>query len=109
MRSRRDCRRAKGGGEVNNAILIHLCGTWKQYKLGDPRPENYWDFIEWSDVMEKSGQKERHCSTCLLWRWYPIEFSRHVTKHKAFYFRNGIKIDTVSKGYHCQKCTEAKK
>jgi len=42
------------------------------FKPGDPRPSNYNQWIDWSNVQEKAGIHQRRCSKCCLWK-YPQE------------------------------------
>ena len=40
-----------------------------RYKPGDPRPDGYIDWDEWTDVQLKGGLRQRKCPGCGLWRF----------------------------------------
>jgi hypothetical protein len=56
------CRKFNGGV---------LCFT-NTYKPGDPRPEGYLEWYEWSRVQHRAGYRQLRCVACGKWN-YPQE------------------------------------
>jgi hypothetical protein len=39
------------------------------FKVGDPRPDDFVERVNWEMVHHKAGLKQVECANCRLWHW----------------------------------------
>lgn len=72
------------------------------YKVGDPEPEGYTDWIEWCEVHRKAKLKQYPCSTCSRWKW-TTQLTLEPIRNEAFDKKGNVVVFYTRQ---CQACAD---